>query len=336
MQKISKEILFTGIQPSGSLTIGNYCGTMNRWIEFQKKYLCFFCISDLHALTMLPNQITDSLNNRILDTVALYLSCGVDPNQSIIFLQSNICAHTKLHWMLSSFSYFGELSRMTQFKSKVSLDKNKPINLSLFSYPVLMAADILLYQTNFVPVGLDQKQHLELVRSIAYRFNKRYGKVFTIPSVILNDVGHKIMALQEPMKKMSKSDNNLNNSIFLLDKIELIRIKLQKAFTDSSDPPEIIYDQKNKPGISNLLVVLSSLSGKKISDLETEFQKCTYQYFKKNLLDVLLDVILKIQKSYFFFRKDVHYLREILKNGSENAQIHSEKTLYTVQNVLNM
>ncbi|WP_075432439.1 tryptophan--tRNA ligase [Buchnera aphidicola] len=332
---MSKSILFTGVQPSGFLTIGNYCGTINRWTEFQKKYLCFFCISDLHALTILPKKSKESLNNRILDTLALYLSCGVDPSKSIIFLQSNVYQHTQLHWILSNFSYFGELSRMTQFKYKVNLNQNSPINLSLFSYPILMAADILLYQTNFVPVGLDQKQHLELVGTIARRFNKRYGNIFTIPSIILNNVGFKIMALQNPMKKMSKSDNNLNNSIFLLDSIDSIRIKLYKSLTDSSNPPEVKYDQYNKPGISNLLVILSSLTGKKISDLEIEFNKCTYQYFKKSLLDILLEVILKIQKSYFFFRKDIHYLYDILRLGAENARIHSEKTLCQVQNILN-
>ena len=212
MQKISKSILFTGVQPSGFLTIGNYCGTINRWTEFQKKYLCFFCISDLHALTIFPKNSQESLNSRVLDTLALYLSCGVDPSKSVIFLQSSVYQHTQLYWILSNFSYFGELSRMTQFKYKVHLNQNSPINLSLFSYPILMAADILLYQTNFVPVGLDQKQHLELVCTIARRFNKRYGNTFTIPSIILNDVGCKIMALQNPMQKMSKSDTNLNNS----------------------------------------------------------------------------------------------------------------------------
>ncbi|AEH39926.1 tryptophanyl-tRNA synthetase [Buchnera aphidicola (Cinara tujafilina)] len=295
----------------------------------------FFCISDLHALTVFPNQIQESLNNRILDTLALFLSCGVDPNKSTVFLQSHVLEHTQLYWILSNFSYFGELSRMTQFKYKVNLNKNIPINLSLFSYPVLMAADILLYQTNFVPVGLDQKQHLELVQSIAHRFNKKYGDIFTIPSIILNNIGYKIMALQNPIKKMSKSDINLNNSIFLLDDIKLIRMKLQKALTDSNNPPQVIYDKDNKPGISNLLMILSSLTGKKISKLELEFERYTYQNFKKYLLDILIEVILKIQKSYFIFRKDIYYLHEILKNGAENARKYSKKTLYIVQNILN-
>lgn len=336
MQKLSQEILFTGVQPSGFLTIGNYCGTINRWINFQKKYLCFFCISDLHALTMIPNVSVLSLKNRILDTLALYLACGVNPKKSIIFVQSHISGHSQLCWILSNLSYFGELSRMTQFKHKIKQYNHRNVNLSLLSYPVLMAADILLYNTNLVPVGLDQQQHLELVRTIAYRFNKHYGNIFTIPMILLSNVGHKIMALQDPTKKMSKSDKNLNNSIFLLDNIKLIQIKLQKAFTDSDNPPKILYNIIEKPGISNLLVILSSLTGKKISDLEIEFTQCTYQYFKKYLLDILLEIIIKIQKSYFIFRKDKSYLYNILKNGAEKAKIHSEKTLNSVKNVLNM
>ena len=240
----SKPILFSAVQPSGNLSIGNYIGTMRHWSKFQDKYECLYCIADLHALTTLNNNF--SLRNSVLDTLALYLACGVNPNKSILFVQSHVYEHSQLNWILSCFTQFGELSRMTQFKSKKKVKKNyiNNINIGLFNYPVLMSSDILLYQTNLVPVGKDQKQHLELTRNIAKRFNILYGDIFTIPDPLISKNGSKIMSLLDPTKKMSKSDINKNNVIFLLEDISSVFLKIKNAVTDSEIPPKIYYDLK--------------------------------------------------------------------------------------------
>lgn len=336
-----KDIMFTGIQPTGWPTLGNYCGTMCNWKYIQKKYKCFFCIADLHALTTYPrnsnkNSMKNNFSTNILDMVALYLSCGVDPNSSIIFVQSDVHTHSQLYWILSNFVYFGELSRMTQFKQRFLL-KNKTTSLSLFCYPVLMAADILLYHTNCVLVGLDQKQHLELVQKIAHRFNAIYGNIFIIPDVLMLPIGNKIMALQNPEKKMSKSDKNINNTIFLLENINSIRLKLQRALTDSDCSSDCIrYDVFNKPGVSNLLSIFSCLTSKKISILEDEFKNYQYSSFKEKLSDIVCNFISEIQAVYYKFRKDEDYLIDILMHGKENALKHSTKKLYSVFRVLNL
>lgn len=331
-----KDIMFTGIQPTGSLTLGNYCGTMCSWKKIQKKYQCFFCISDLHSLTTIKkNNATQFFSKKILDMVALYLSCGVNPQNSVIFLQSQVYTHSQLYWILSNFSYFGELSRMIQFKQKLLFDPTE-INVSLFCYPILMAADILLYQTNVVCVGLDQKQHLELVQIIARRFNSIYGKIFSIPSVLIQSMGYKIMALQQPTQKMSKSDVNINNTIFLLDKLDSIRFKIQKSLTDSDTPATIIYDIQKKPGISNLLSIVASITKKEISQLEYEFKDYKYSNFKEKTSDIVCDTISMIQKLYFNFRKDEDYLIDILKEGNKNALYYSKKQLFKIFQVLGL
>ncbi|VFP79353.1 tryptophan--tRNA ligase [Buchnera aphidicola] len=331
-----KDIMFTGIQPTGLPTLGNYCGTMYRWKNIQKDYQCFFCIADLHSLTTLKQDNTkDFFSSNILDMVALYLSCGVDPNNSVIFLQSHVYTHSQLYWILSNFVYFGELSRMTQFKKRL-LYNNTQINLSLFSYPVLMAADILLYNTNFVSVGLDQKQHIELVRKIALRFNSIYDNIFIIPDILIESIGSKIMALQNPKKKMSKSDINVNNTIFLLDKIDVIYLKIKQSLTDSDNPSQIIFDPEKKPGISNLLSIFSSLTDTNISILEKRFKFYQYSSFKKILSDVICDTIFKIQKSYFYFRKNEDYLIDILKFGKKTALNYSKNNLKKIFSVLNL
>ncbi|VFP83834.1 tryptophan--tRNA ligase [Buchnera aphidicola] len=329
-----RDVMFTGIQPTGLLTLGNYCGTMCNWKTIQKTYQCFFCIADLHALTSRNNNyIKNSFSTTILDMVALYLSCGVNPNDSTIFVQSDVYTHSQLYWILSNFVYFGELSRMTQFKKKLSINKTR-INLSLFCYPVLMAADILLYQTNCVSVGLDQKQHIELVQKIARRFNSIYGDIFIIPDILDFSRQCKIMALQEPTKKMSKSDNNINNTIFLLDSLDTIRFKLLHSLTDSDPLSRIKYDIFNKPGISNLLLILSFLTKKNISVLEDEFKNYRYFDFKEQLSDIVCDRILKIQKLYFKFRKDEDYLIDILRFGSKKSLIYSQKNFFNILQAL--
>nr|AAW72716.1 tryptophanyl-tRNA synthetase [Buchnera aphidicola (Cinara cedri)] len=326
-----KEIMFTGIQPSGSFTLGNYCGTMCNWYNLQKKYKCFFCISDLHAFNTIQKASKKyKFFDKIFDLVALYLSCGVNPKKSIIFVQFQVHTHSQLYWILSNFTYFGELFRMTQFKKKKELLNNKEIDLALFCYPVLMAADILLYKTNFVSIGLDQKQHLELVQNIAYRFNRIYKDIFVIPKILIKSIGSKIMALQEPKKKMSKSDVNIKNTIFLLDNIDLIRLKLQKSLTDSDKSAKIIYDTRKKPGISNLLSIFSSITKKTIFNLENEFKYTKYSIFKKNLSDVVCDTISNIQKSYFYFRKNKDYLIDIINLGKKYALNDSLKNLFKI------
>ncbi|WP_075434148.1 tryptophan--tRNA ligase [Buchnera aphidicola] len=331
-----KSVMFTGIQPTGSLTLGNYCGTMCSWGNLQKYYQCFFCVADLHALMSTGKKRAKyHSSKKILDMVALYLSCGVDPENNVIFVQSQIHTHSQLYWLLSNFCYFGELSRMTQFKQK-SKHSQVDINLSLFCYPVLMAADILLYQTSYVSVGLDQKQHLELAQNIARRFNKLYGGIFTIPRVLINPTGFRVMALQDPQKKMSKSDANVNNTIFLLDDINIVRSKLKRSLTDSDFPAQVIYDPQRKPGVSNLLSIFSSLAEKTISQIELEFKDHQYSSFKQQLSDLVCDRISMIQKLYFSFRKDEDYLIDILKFGKKKAIHYSTENLYKVFKALDL
>ena len=326
----SKPILFSAIQPSGNLTIGNYIGTMRHWSSFQDDYECLYCIADLHSLTTLNKNF--SLKKSILDTLALYLACGVNPKKSIIFIQSHVCQHSQLNWILSCFSPFGELSRMTQFKNKSKKEKNdiKNINIGLLNYPVLMSSDILLYQTNLVPVGQDQKQHLELTRNIANRFNFLYGDIFTLPNPLISKNGSKIMSLLDPTKKMSKSDTNKNNVIFLLENISSVFFKIKNAVTDSETPPKIYYDVKRKLGISNLLEILSAITNKEIFILEKEFDGIMYSEFKSIVFDNISKFLHRLQKSYLIYRKDESYLKNIAKEGAIKARLKSEKILKRV------
>ncbi|MCW5196432.1 tryptophan--tRNA ligase [Buchnera aphidicola (Pemphigus obesinymphae)] len=330
----NKSILLSAVQPTGSLTIGNYLSVLSKWNTMQQEYNCIYCIADLHAITV-KNE-SKVLRKNIFDTLSLYLACGVDPKKSIIFVQSHVYEHAQLNWILNCYSYFGELTRMTQFKSKFK-NVNKNINVALFNYPILMASDILLYQTNHVLVGLDQKQHLELVIDIANRFNTIYGKkVFTIPSVLLSQQGSKIMSLLEPVKKMSKSNVNKNNSIFLLEKIDSIRKKIKKSVTDSEQPAKIYYNIEKKPGISNLLTIFSCITGKTIFELEKEFAGKLYGEFKESLFDALSTLILKIQRSYSLYRKDESYLEKIMIKGALQARKYARRTLKNVYDVLGL
>ncbi|QCI25718.1 tryptophan--tRNA ligase [Buchnera aphidicola (Sitobion avenae)] len=331
-----KPILFSAVQPSGQLTLGNYIGTMRHWSAMQNNYECLFCIADLHALTIQENK--NNLKESILDTLSFYLACGVDPNKSIIFIQSHVYQHSQLNWILNCFSQFSELFRMTQFKIKRNIKKNsiKNTNAALFNYPILMAADILLYQTNVVPVGRDQKQHVELTRNIANRFNSLYGNVFTLPEPLITQYGSKIMSLLEPNKKMSKSDVNKNNVIFLLDDISTVALKIKNAFTDSEKPSKIYYDKVKKPGISNLLEILSAITDKNIDVLLKELEGIMYSEFKKIIVDCLSKFLSKLQKSYQNYRHDESYLKKIAYEGALQSQIKSKKTLQNIHDKLGL
>ncbi|WMY96885.1 MAG: tryptophan--tRNA ligase [Arsenophonus sp.] len=330
MQKksnIKKPIIFSGTQPSGKLTIGNYIGAIKQWVQKQNDYKCIYCIVDQHAITI--RQDPKELRKNILDTLALYLSCGIDPKKSIIFLQSHVPEHSQLNWILNCYTYFGELKRMTQFKDK-STYYSKNISSGLFNYPILMAADILLYQTNKVPVGIDQKQHLELSRNIAKRFNKIYGKIFTIPDPFIHATGAKILSLQEPKKKMSKSDHNHNNIIFLLENPKFAIKKIKRAITDSEQPPKIYYNLEKKPGISNLIEILSSITNTSIIDIEKQFAGKLYKDLKNNVATNINNMLCKIQNRFYEFRSNEKKLNNILLEGAIKAQNKAKITLNKV------
>ena len=320
--------IFSGIQPTGSLGalhIGNYLGAIKQWIELQEKNECLFCIVDLHALTV-PYKV-EELQEIILERAIIYLAAGINPEKSIIFVQSAVKEHTELTWLLNTVTPSGDLLRMTQYKEKAK-KFNQNISAGLLNYPILMAADILLYQTDIVPVGQDQKQHVEIARTIARKFNQRYGQTFKIPEVKLPKLGAKIMSLTEPTKKMSKSDQP-ETYIALFDEPEIIKQKIMKAVTDTGKI--LKYDIQKKPGISNLLTIYSLFSDKTIKDLEKKFKGRNYAYFKKELSDLL---ILKLepfrQKRKEFFNREV-YVKEILNQGKKRAQIIAQSTIQDVR-----
>lgn len=320
---MNKEIVFSGVQPSGELTIGNYIGALHNWVKIQDDFSCIYCIVDLHTIT--TRQDPKDLRKSTLDTIALYLACGIDPSKSIIFIQSHVPEHTQLSWALSCFTHFGELSRMTQFKDK-SLSRGEKVSAGLFSYPILMAADILLYQTNKVPVGEDQKQHLELSRDIAQRFNSIYGQVFSIPEAFIPESGGRIMSLLEPGRKMSKSDKNHKNIIGLLEDPKLVLKKIKRAVTDDDNPPSIRFD-KSKPGISNLLEILSSIKDISIAELELEFRGKTYSHLKHEVASTISSMLRELQSRYYAYRRDEDALVQVISEGSRKAQVLAQGTL---------
>ncbi|MGL6295447.1 MAG: tryptophan--tRNA ligase, partial [Plesiomonas sp.] len=307
-----KPVVFSGVQPSGELSIGNYMGALRQWVKMQDEYDCLFCIVDLHAITVRQDPTT--LRKATLDTLALYLACGIDPAKSTIFVQSHVPEHTQLGWVLNCYAYFGELSRMTQFKDKSSRYAEN-ITAGLFDYPALMAADILLYQTAQVPVGEDQKQHLELTRDIAHRFNTLYGDIFRIPEPFIPKVGARVMSLLEPTKKMSKSDDNRNNVIGLLEDPKSVTKKIKRAMTDSAEPPVVRYDVAEKPGVSNLLDILSGVTGKSISELEAEFEGKMYGHLKGAVADAVSGMLTELQQRFATFRADEAYLEQVMREG---------------------
>ncbi|VEJ53039.1 tryptophan--tRNA ligase [Pragia fontium] len=321
---MSKPIVFSGAQPSGELTIGNYLGALRQWVQMQDEYDCIYCIVDLHAITV--RQDPEKLRKATLDTLALYLACGIDPQKSTIFIQSHVPEHVQLGWVLNCYTYFGELSRMTQFKDKSSRYAEN-INSGLFGYPVLMAADILLYQTNQVPVGEDQKQHLELSRDVAQRFNALYGDIFKVPQPFIPKSGARVMSLLEPTKKMSKSDDNRNNVIGLLEDPKSVVKKLKRAVTDSDEPPVVRYDLANKAGVSNLLDILSGVTGKSIATLEQEFEGKMYGHLKTEVADAVAGMLTELQERYHRFRNDEAFLQQVMCDGAAKARTRAKETL---------
>ncbi len=313
--------ILTGLKPSGELTLGSLIGCINQMVKLQDEYDSFMFVPDMHAITV--KQDPKMLRERIRKNVALYLACGVDPDKNTIYLQSENLYHANLSWVLECTTYMGEASRMTQYKDKSSKGEN--VTVGLFTYPILMAADILLYDADYVPVGIDQKQHVELARDIALRFNKTYGDTFKMPEPMMSEVGVKIMDLQEPTKKMSKSDETYKGVILLLDDEKTIRKKIMSAVTDSDN--KIYYDKDNKPGVSNLLTIYSSLKNISIEEAEDYFKDYNYGNFKKEVADLVVSVLSNIQTKYNEIINGT-MLDDILDKGREKTcEIAKEKTL---------
>ena len=333
MNKISKKQVFSGVQPSGNLHIGNYLGAISKWVEMQDEYSCIFCVVDYHAITV--KQDPEVLNKKIIEAAKIYLASGIDPKKSIIFQQSDVSAHTELAWILNTITRLSDLNKMTQFKDKAGKNQEN-VGVGLFDYPVLMASDILLYNTDAVPVGDDQAQHVELSRTLAKRFNNNFGNIFKIPELIIRKGGARIMGLDDPTRKMSKSATSELNYIALLDKPEKAAKKIIKAQTDIGK--EIRYDPKNKPGISNLLVIYSLLADKKIDALEKKYKgkgpACAGGYgdFKKDLAEVVKKFLIDFQKKYNSISdKEV---RKILDAGTKKAREQADKNLQKVKKAI--
>ncbi|MBR2823931.1 MAG: tryptophan--tRNA ligase [Clostridia bacterium] len=320
-----KKRIFSGIQPSGTLTIGNYIGALRHFPELQDAYDCIYCIVDEHAITV--RQTPADLRRRCLELAAIYLACGLDPEKCIIYCQSHVSAHAELAWILNCFTYMGELQRMTQFKDKSAKHADN-INAGLFTYPVLMAADILLYQTDAVPVGADQKQHLEITRDIAQRFNAVYGDVFVVPEPLITKVGARVMSLQDPTRKMSKSDPE-ECFISLLDDADTVRRKIRRAVTDSDG--DIRFDPEAKPGVSNLLSIMTALTGESIDDVCAEMAGQGYGDLKNRTADAVIAALDPLQAEYKRLIADKQYLLDILLSGAEKASYLATKTLRKVQ-----
>ena len=317
-----KKRIFSGAQPTGNLHIGNYLGALKNWVALQNEFESFFCIVNLHAITLPQNP--QILRQKTLDLARIYLASGVDPQVSTVFVQSDVSEHAELAWILNCIARMGELERMTQFKDK-SKGKTERVGAGLFTYPVLMASDILLYQTDLVPIGQDQKQHLELTRDLAERFNRDFGETFVIPEPFIPPVGAKIQSLAEPVKKMSKSDENLNGSIFLLDDADTIAKKIKRAVTDSGT--DIKFDE-SRPAITNLLTIYQLMTGKTPEECEANFDGKGYGYFKTELAETIVDFLRPFQERVREF--DDKELKTILKNGAEKARTIARETLKTV------
>jgi len=320
-----KKIIFSGAQATGTLTLGNYLGALKNWVQLENEYECFYCVVDMHSITI--RQDPAELRKRSRALLTLYIAAGLNPEKNCIYYQSHVSAHAELSWILNCYTYFGELSRMTQFKDKAAKHSDN-INAGLFTYPVLMAADILLFQTDLVPVGDDQKQHIELTRDIAERFNSIYGDVFTVPEPYIAKQGARIMSLQEPTKKMSKSDENPNASIYLLDDPDTIIRKFKRAVTDSDN--RIIYSNE-KPGIKNLIEIYSLSTGKSIEEVEKEFDGVGYGDFKMAVGEAVVSLLKPLQERFRELEKDKAYIDGIIKNNAEKASYYANKTLRKVQ-----
>ena len=320
----TKKRIFSGVQPSGVLTLGNYLGALKNWVSLQDEYECIYCAMDMHAITVRQNPA--DLRRRTAEVLALYIACGIDPEKSLLFVQSHVPAHAELSWVLGCSTMFGEHSRMTQFKDK-SQSHADNVNAGLFTYPVLMAADILLYQTDIVPVGADQKQHIEIARDIAGRFNGVYGETFKIPEAYIPKTGMKITSLTDPTKKMSKSDPNPNSYIHIIESRDDTVRKIKRAVTDSGS--EVTFSP-DKPGICNLMNIYSAFTGKTNEEIEKEFAGKGYGEFKAAVGETCADCLEPVRQKYALLVKDKAYIEGIMKNGAEKAQYLARRTLSKV------
>lgn len=323
-----QKISFSGIQPSGNLTLGNYLGALKNFAEFTDNYKCFYCIVDEHAITV--RQVPADLRRRTYEMMALYIACGLDPDRATLYVQSHVPAHAELAWILNCFTMFGELSRMTQFKDKSARHADN-INAGLFTYPSLMAADILLYQTDVVPVGIDQKQHVELTRDIATRFNQLYPDTFTIPEPVIKKTGMKIMSLADPTKKMSKSDENENAVVRILDDRDTVIRKFRRAVTDSDSE---VRRGEGKEGVGNLMTIYSCVTGKSDAEIEREFDGRGYAEFKLAVGEAVADRLAPVREEYARLLADKGYLEEVMKKGASEAAYYARKTLSKVRRKL--
>lgn len=324
-QTEQKKVIFSGIQPSGELTLGNYLGALKNWVKLQDEYDCYYCIVDMHAITV--RQEPKDLRRRTLEVLSIYIASGIDPEKNTLFIQSHVPAHAEAAWLLNCNTYMGELSRMTQFKDKSQRYGNN-ISAGLFNYPVLMVADILLYQADLVPVGVDQKQHLELTRDVAERFNNTYSETFKIPEPYIPQAGAKIMDLQDPTKKMSKSADNPNSYILIMDPPEVIRKKISRAVTDSLG---VVKYSDEQPGVKNLMTILSVIKGKTMEEIEKEYEGQGYAQFKKDVAEAIVEELEPIQKKVKDLTTNKEYLESIYKKGAEKASYIANKTLRKMQ-----
>ncbi len=328
IKEAAKKTIFSGIQPSGNLNIGNYIGAISQWVKMQDKYNCIFSVVDYHAITIKQNP--EELRRRIIEITKIYLAAGVNPKEAIIFQQSAVSAHTELAWILNCYgAHIADLNKMTQFKDKAGKNQES-VSVGLYDYPVLMAADILLYDTEIVPVGEDQKQHVELARDIAKRFNNEFGEVFIVPQAVIKQEGARVMSLLDATKKMSKSDVNQNNSIALLDDIEVARKKIMRAVTDSGT--EIEYDPEEKPALSNLLTIYAQLGTREIHRLVKDYRGKGYGEFKKDLADVVVKFLTDFQKKYNKISDKA--VQKILTNGQKRAEVIASKKLAEIKKAI--
>lgn len=325
---IQKKRIFSGIQPTGQLTLGNYIGALRNFKLLEDEYDCLYSIVDMHALTV--RQVPSELRKACLRTMSIFLASGLDPKKNIIYFQSHVHEHAELSWYLNCFTYMGELQRMTQFKDKSAKHADN-INAGLFTYPVLMAADILLYMSDLVPIGADQKQHLELARDVAQRFNAVYGDVFVVPEGYFPKVGARVMSLQDPTRKMSKSDPE-ETYIAILDKPEIIRKKMRRAVTDSDN--SVIFDPENKPGVSNLMSIMSALTGMTMDQITADYSGKGYGAFKDAVADSVIAVLEPIQNEYDRIIGDKAYLQEVMQDGAERASALAHRTMLKVRKKL--
>jgi tryptophanyl-tRNA synthetase len=320
-----KKVIFSGIKPSGELTLGNYLGAIKNWVKLQEEYDSYFCVVDLHAITV--KQEPKNLRQRTLEVLSIYIAAGIDPEKNTLFIQSHVSAHSEAAWLLNCSTYMGELNRMTQYKDKAQKE-TESISSGLFNYPVLMAADILIYDTDLVPVGKDQMQHLELARDIAQRFNNSYSPTFTVPEGYVSKATEKIMDLQDPTKKMSKSEDNANGYVLIMDPPEVIRKKISRAVTDSIG---IVKYSEEQPGVKNLMGILSALTATAYEDIEKKYEGQGYAQFKKDVAEAIIIELEPIQKKVKELLDNKTYLEEVYKKGAEKANYVANKTLRKMQ-----